>query len=70
MIDENCCESEVREPRKNEEKVYRHEIERLNRRIDDISKQITTLRVIVETLAKQSGVKIERYIGTTVITTI
>ena len=53
-----------------EDKVYRYELDSLKRRVEDLSKSITTLTVIVETLAKQSGVKIERYIGTTVISTI
>ena len=53
-----------------EDKVHRYEFNSLERRMNDLSKEITTLTVIVETLAKQSGVKIERYIGTTVISTI
>ena len=68
---ENTCESiGLMADKPKEDKVYKYEINSLERRLNDLSKEMTTLTVIVETLAKNSGIKIERYVGTIVITTI
>ncbi len=73
MKKENQCETGrpiglMTEPK--DDKVYKYQFDSLERRVSDLSKEITALNIIVETLAKQSGVKIERFIGAVVISTI
>ena len=53
-----------------EPKIYRWELESLKRQLINLERQVNTLTVVNDVIAKNFGMKIEKYDGVVVITTI